>query len=79
MTIGKTKALTIRTFVSEVMSLFFNTSLVLLFSSLWVAYSASKEFDFIVIVSLLPSCCGFFVFGHGVSFLCVRVLASSCR
>ena len=27
-----------------------------------------KGFDFIVIVSLLPSCCGFFVFGCGVSF-----------
>ena len=26
-------------------------------------------FDFIVAVPLLPSCCGFFAFGHGVSFL----------
>ena len=26
-------------------------------------------FDFIVFAPLLPSCCGFFVFGHGVSFL----------
>ena len=24
------------------------------------------RFDFIVIVALLPSCCGFFVFGHGI-------------
>ena len=45
------------------------TSLVLLFSSLWVTYPAGMGFDFIVIVLLLPSCCGFFfVFGHGVSF-----------
>ena len=45
------------------------TSLVLLFSSLWITYPAGMGFDFIVIVLLLPSCCSFFfVFGHGVSF-----------
>ena len=26
------------------------------------------RFDFILIVHLLPSFCGFFVFGHGISF-----------
>ena len=46
------------------------TSLALLFSSLWVTHLAGIEFDFIVIVPLLPSCSSFFfVFGHGVSFL----------
>ena len=45
------------------------TSLVLLFSSLWVTYTASMGFDFIEIVPLLPSCCSFFVFGRRVSFL----------
>ena len=45
------------------------TSLVLLFSSLWVTHTAGRRFDFIVIVSLPPSCCGFFfVFGYEVSF-----------
>ena len=45
------------------------TSLVLLFSSLWVTHLAGMGFDFIVIASLLLSCCSFFfVFGRGVSF-----------
>ena len=44
------------------------TSLVLLFSSLWVTHLVDIGFDFIVIVSLLPSCWGFFVFGNGVIF-----------
>ena len=34
----------------------------------WVALPAGMGFDFIIFVPLLPSCCGFFVFGHGVSF-----------
>ena len=39
------------------------TSLVLLFSSLWVTYPVGMEFDFIMFVPLLPSCCIFsFVF-----------------
>ena len=42
--------------------------LVLLFSSLWVTH-LSGGFDFIMVVSYLPSHCGFFfVFGHCVSF-----------
>ena len=45
------------------------TSLVLLFSSLWVTLLAGMGFDFIMIVPLLPSHCGFFVFGWGLSFL----------
>ena len=45
------------------------TSLVLLFSSLWVTYLAGIGFDFIVISPLLLSHCGFFfVFECGVSF-----------
>ena len=45
------------------------TSLVLLFSSLWVTYPAGMGFDFIVIAPLLLSRCSFFfVFGCGVSF-----------
>ena len=45
------------------------TSLVLLFSSLWVTHLVGMGFDFIVIVPLLPSRCNFFfVFGWGVSF-----------
>ena len=36
------------------------TSLVLLFSSLWVTHLASMRFDFIAVVPLLPSHCGFF-------------------
>ena len=44
------------------------TSLVLLFSSLGVTHSAGMGCDVVMIV-LLPSCCGFFfVFGCGVSF-----------
>ena len=47
------------------------TFLVLLFSSLWVTHQAGMGFDFIMIVPLLPSYCGFFfVFGHRVSFFC---------
>ena len=42
---------------------------ILWFSSLWVTHPAVMGFDFIMIVSLLPSTCGcFFVFGCGVSF-----------
>ena len=44
------------------------TSLALLFSSLWVTHLAGMGFDFIVIASLLLSCCCFFVFERGVSF-----------
>ena len=45
------------------------TSLVLLFSSLWVAHPQSMRFDFIVIALLLRSRCGLsFVLGHGVCF-----------
>ena len=45
-------------------------SLVLVFSSLWVTHSAGMKFGFIMIVTLLPSCCSFFfVFGHRVSLL----------
>ena len=45
------------------------TSLVLLFSGLWITHLAGMGFDFIVIVLLLPSCRSFFfIFGHGVSF-----------
>ena len=43
------------------------TSLVLLFSSLWIAHLVGVEFVFIVIVPLLPSRCGF-SFGCGVCF-----------
>ena len=45
------------------------TSLLLLFSNLWVTHLASMRFDFITVVPLLPSHCNFFVFGCGVSFL----------
>ena len=45
------------------------TSLVLFFSSFWVAHPEGMRFNFIVIVPLLLSRCGFSVFGHGVSFL----------
>ena len=45
------------------------TYLVLLFSSLWVTHMAGMEFVFIVIVSLLPPCCGlFFDFVLGLCF-----------
>ena len=45
-------------------------SLVLLFSSLWISHLAGMGLDFIVIMPLLPSHCGFFLaFGHVVSFL----------
>ena len=52
------------------------TSLVLFFSSLWVAHSIDVGFDFIMIAPLLLSCCSFsFVFGNGVTFLvCSRIL-----
>ena len=53
------------------------TSLVSLFSSLWVTHLAGMGFDFIMIVPLLPSHCSFFfVFGYGVSFWWIP--ASSC-
>ena len=46
------------------------TSLILLFSSLWVTHPMGMEFDFIMIAPLLPSrCCFSFVLGCGVSFL----------
>ena len=45
--------------------------MVLLFSGLWVTHPAILSFDFIEIVHLLPSHCGFFlVFEHGVSSFC---------
>ena len=45
------------------------TSLVLLFSSLWVTHPAGMGCDFITIVPLLPYHCSFFlVFGFGISF-----------
>ena len=54
------------------------TSLVLLFSGLWVTHPVGTGFDFIMIVLLLPSHCGFFFgLGHGVSFL-EWVSVSSC-
>ena len=40
----------------------------LLFSSLWVTHQTGMGFDFVMIVPLLPACCGFFVFGYGVFF-----------
>ena len=44
----------------------------LLFSSLWGTHPAGMGFDFIMIVPLLLSCCGFFfVFGCGVFFFLV--------
>ena len=43
--------------------------MVLLFSSVWVIHLVGMEFDFIMIVPLLPSRCGFsFIVRHGVSF-----------
>ena len=54
------------------------TSLVLLFSGLWVTHLVGMGFDFIMTVLLLPSHCGFlFGLGHGVSFL-GWVSVSSC-
>ena len=45
------------------------TSLVLLFSNLWVTHPTGMGFDFIVIAPLLPSWYSFFfVFECGVSF-----------
>ena len=44
------------------------TSLILSFSSLWVTHSPDIGFDFILIESFIPSCCGFFFFECGVSF-----------
>ena len=45
------------------------TSLVLLFSRLWVTHLVGMGFDFILFAPLQPSCCWFFfVFGHRVSF-----------
>ena len=46
------------------------TSLVLLFSSLWVIHLVGVGFDFIIIVPLLPSCCSlYFVLDLGYLFL----------
>ena len=45
------------------------TSLLLLFSSLWVTHSVGMVFDFIVIAPLLPSCCGFLSLDMGYLFL----------
>lgn len=42
--------------------------MVLLFSRLWGGHLAGMGFDFIVFAPLPPSCCSFFVFGHGLSF-----------
>ena len=42
------------------------TSLILLFFSLWVTHPVGMGFDFIMIVTLLPSPWGFFVFRCGV-------------
>ena len=54
------------------------TSLVLLFSTLWVTHLVGMGFDFIMIVPLLKSCCSFvFVFWCGYLFWWVPV--SSCR
>ena len=53
------------------------TSLVLLFSGLWVAHLAGMGFDFIMIVPLLPSHRGFFFVFGGVSFF-RWVPVSSC-
>ena len=45
------------------------TSLVLLFSGLWITQPMGMRFDFVMIVPLLPSCCGFFfAFGSGIFF-----------
>ena len=44
------------------------TSLVLLFSGLWVTHLVGMGFDFIVIAPLLLSHCGFFVILCGTSF-----------
>ena len=56
------------------------TSLVLLFSSLWVTHPMVTGLDFIVIMPLLLSCfVFFFVFGCGVSFfflVCSSILLS---
>ena len=46
------------------------TSLILLFSSLWVTHPMGMGFDFIMIAPLLPSnCCFSLVLGCGLSFL----------
>ena len=51
-------------------SLVARTSLVLLFSCLWVAHPLGMGFYFIVIVPLLPPHCSFsFIAEHGISFL----------
>ena len=43
------------------------TSLILLFSSLWVTHLAGMGLDLVLTVSLLLSHCSFFVFGGGIS------------
>ena len=53
------------------------TSLVLLFSSLWVTHLAGMVFDFTVIARLQPSHCNFFIFGWAIPLLVGP--ASSCR
>ena len=45
------------------------TSLVLLFSSLWVTHPAGMRFNFIVIASLLPTCCSFLSLDVGYLFV----------
>ena len=42
-------------------------TLVFLFSSLWVSHLLGIGFYFMVIASILLSCCSVFVFGYGVS------------
>ena len=55
------------------------TSLVLLFSSLWVVHWVGMGFYFIVIAHLIPCHCDFsFVFGRGISFFW-WFPASSCQ
>ena len=57
----------VKTFTTSLVA---RTSLVLLFSCLWVAHPLGMGFYFIVIVPLLPSHCSFsFIAEHGVSFL----------
>ena len=53
------------------------TSLILLFSSLWMTHPMGMEFDFIMIEPLLLSHCGFFfAFGREV-FVCFVFVGSS--
>ena len=43
--------------------------LVILFSSLWVTHLAGMGFDFIIVMTLLPSRWGFFVFERRICFI----------